>query len=377
MPPSVTLSSRFFIAIGVTEVIGSTPSTFTSCNCSTNARMELSSPRRCSTSSSATAMRASLAMRRTVAASTDMARSRMAARAIAERPGPRLQQPQFPQFATHRFRHGSRAGRDAIKVARRVLDLKIAPALERPPRARLDQDDLGLKHQPAAADALPVHERTYRQQPLPAQHLAADHPVERPTARQRLGLLGNHARGVDVLGLLAAGAPTLLDDPIFEVLHRVAADAKLDEMKHHACSICHVQWGGNQRRARTGAADAGLILREGYWVPPRAALRSIGGGADCGGGAACVGRLGGAWVRLAAGAAAPVVSPSAGSVVMMQTAGIESDDGKNTLGPTTWGAAYAAAADGSDGTEASEGGAGTPATGGGAIAGHTVAWRWT
>ena len=31
MPPSVTTSSRFFIAIGVTEVIGSTPSTFTSC----------------------------------------------------------------------------------------------------------------------------------------------------------------------------------------------------------------------------------------------------------------------------------------------------------------------------------------------------------
>ena len=29
--PSVTTSARFFIAIGVTEVIGSTPSTFTSC----------------------------------------------------------------------------------------------------------------------------------------------------------------------------------------------------------------------------------------------------------------------------------------------------------------------------------------------------------
>ena len=28
MPPSVTTSARFFIAIGVTEVIGSTPSTF-------------------------------------------------------------------------------------------------------------------------------------------------------------------------------------------------------------------------------------------------------------------------------------------------------------------------------------------------------------
>ena len=44
MPPSVTTSARFFIAIGVTEVIGSTPSTLTSCNCSTKASMALSSP---------------------------------------------------------------------------------------------------------------------------------------------------------------------------------------------------------------------------------------------------------------------------------------------------------------------------------------------
>ncbi len=71
-PPSVTTSGRFFIAIGVTEVIGSTPSTSTSESCSTNARMALISPRRCSTSSSATAIRARCAMRRTVVASTDI-----------------------------------------------------------------------------------------------------------------------------------------------------------------------------------------------------------------------------------------------------------------------------------------------------------------
>jgi hypothetical protein len=35
MPPSVTTSSRCFIAIGITETIGSTPSTFTSESCST------------------------------------------------------------------------------------------------------------------------------------------------------------------------------------------------------------------------------------------------------------------------------------------------------------------------------------------------------
>src|ERR1041385_4810044 len=90
MPPSVTLSSRFFIAIGVTEVIGSTPATFTSESCSTNARMPLSSSFRCSTSSSLTAMRAKCAMRRTVAASTDMETSfRM--RGLAEA-GPRRHQ---------------------------------------------------------------------------------------------------------------------------------------------------------------------------------------------------------------------------------------------------------------------------------------------
>jgi hypothetical protein len=37
LEPSVTTSSRFFIAIGITEVIGSTPSTSTSDNCSTKA----------------------------------------------------------------------------------------------------------------------------------------------------------------------------------------------------------------------------------------------------------------------------------------------------------------------------------------------------
>src|SRR5262245_1011772 len=67
------------MAIGVTEVIGSTPSTLTSLSCSTKAKIALSSPRRCSTSSSATPIRARCAMRRTVAASTDM-RSFLAAK---------------------------------------------------------------------------------------------------------------------------------------------------------------------------------------------------------------------------------------------------------------------------------------------------------
>jgi hypothetical protein len=44
MPPSVTTSARCFIAMGVTEVIGSTPATSTSDNRSTKASMALSRP---------------------------------------------------------------------------------------------------------------------------------------------------------------------------------------------------------------------------------------------------------------------------------------------------------------------------------------------
>ena len=62
----------FFIVIAITEVIGSTPSTSTSFNCSTKPRMVLSSPFSASASSSLTAIRASRATRLTVSLSTDM-----------------------------------------------------------------------------------------------------------------------------------------------------------------------------------------------------------------------------------------------------------------------------------------------------------------
>src|SRR5260370_41369338 len=70
--PSVTTSGRFFMAIGVTEVIGSTPSTLTSDNCSTKASIAFNSPCRCGTSSSATAIPARWAIRRTLAGATDV-----------------------------------------------------------------------------------------------------------------------------------------------------------------------------------------------------------------------------------------------------------------------------------------------------------------
>src|SRR5205823_9546079 len=54
--PSLTRSGRFFISIGITDVIGSTPSTLTSDNCSTKASIAFNSPCRCGTSDSATAI---------------------------------------------------------------------------------------------------------------------------------------------------------------------------------------------------------------------------------------------------------------------------------------------------------------------------------
>src|SRR5262249_35636980 len=112
---------------------------------------------------------------------------------------------------------------------------EVARARDRPPRPRLDQDELGLEHQMTAADALLVDEWAHIQEPLPAHDLAADDPIERAAVAQLLGALGHHARPVHVLGREPA-LPALLEflaDPVLEVLDRVAADAKLDEMKGH------------------------------------------------------------------------------------------------------------------------------------------------
>src|SRR5437870_1519434 len=70
--PSLTTSARFFISIGVTEVIGSTPSTFTSERCSMKASMAFSLPCRWGTSASVSAIRACCVIRLTVPAATDV-----------------------------------------------------------------------------------------------------------------------------------------------------------------------------------------------------------------------------------------------------------------------------------------------------------------
>jgi hypothetical protein len=131
------------------------------------------------------------------------------------------------------------ARRDTVEVARRVLGRKITPALERAPRARLDQHELRLQHEMAAADPLLIDERPHVADALAAHDLTADHPVERAPVAQLVGALGRHARPVHVLARKAASPARLelLADPVLEVLDGVATDAKLDEMEGHGGGI--------------------------------------------------------------------------------------------------------------------------------------------
>src|SRR5215472_3057946 len=248
----------------------------------------------------------------------------------------RSQQAQPAQLATQRLRHVLGARRGEVEVAWSIVLREIAPALERPIRPRLDQDELGLEHQMAAADALLVDEWAHIEEPLPAHDLAADHPIERAAVAQLLGALGHHARPVHVL----AREPTLpallelLADPVLEIFDRVAADAKLDEMKGHG------------RCCRTNCDE---IIARGACLAMRAASLSsedgrgycsgAGGtgvaraGAALDGGRACefvCGRSGGVG---GADSAAPVVAwggrcAGGGSAVMILTGGIDVADGK-------------------------------------------------
>src|SRR5262245_22961030 len=149
-----------------------------------------------------------------------------------------LQQPELAQLAPHRLGHVLGAGRGTLEIGRRVLGFEIAPPLKPPPWPRLDCHALGSEHQVTLADAAFVDIGAHRNELLPASHLATDHPVERAAVDELVGALGNHAGAMQVLGLLAAGAPALLADPILQILDRVTADAELDEMQCHCCSVC-------------------------------------------------------------------------------------------------------------------------------------------
>src|SRR5262249_49859576 len=252
----------------------------------------------------------------------------------------RSQEAELAQLATQRLRHILGTRRGAVEVAWGVFGREIAPALERPPRPRLDQDELRLEHQMAAADPLLVDEWPHIDEPLPAHDFAADHPVERAAVAQFIGALGHHARPVHVLGREPA-LPALLEllaDPILEFFDRVTADAKLDEMQGHggycrtecdeiiarrACLAMRAQSLSSEDRRTycagatgTGAERAGAALEGGRGGEP-----------------ACGGLRGGVGV---AASAAPVASwgcrcAGGGSAVMILTGGIEVADGKERV----------------------------------------------
>ena len=99
----------------------------------------------------------------------------------------------------HSLRHAPGTGRHAVEVARGILDGKVPPALKRSPGARLHENELGLEHEKAPADAALVNERANIDQALPTHHFAADHPVERSTVAQLFRSLGHHAGSMHVL----------------------------------------------------------------------------------------------------------------------------------------------------------------------------------
>ena len=122
-----------------------------------------------------------------------------------------------------------RSGRTELAVLLSFAHIDVAAAFSERLRQPIEQ---GLREM-TLADPFAVDKGPHGQQPLPAHHLAADHPIERAAVGEFGRALWHHAGGVDVLAGLAAGAAALLPDPILEVLDRVAADAELDEMKGH------------------------------------------------------------------------------------------------------------------------------------------------
>jgi len=168
---------------------------------------------------------------------------------------PASQESKLPELATERFRHVPGTGRGPVEVARDVLVPEIAPALERAPGSRLDQNELRLQHQMAAADAALVHEWPHVEEPLPTHHLAADHPIERAAVAQLVGAFGHHPCLVHVLARKPALFTILefLADPVVEVFDRITADAKLDKVKGHGV-VPYVSRFGRSLSARWNSA---------------------------------------------------------------------------------------------------------------------------
>src|SRR5580692_7623641 len=131
----------------------------------------------------------------------------------------RSHQAELAKLAAQFFRHRGRARRRFVEVARGVLHVEVAPALKGTERARRHQDDFGIEHDAAAADAVLIAKRPDGADALAAHDLAADHPIKRAAVGQFVGALGHHAGAMDMLGLFTAFTLVLelLLDPVLEI----------------------------------------------------------------------------------------------------------------------------------------------------------------
>src|SRR5260370_3815641 len=147
----------------------------------------------------------------------------------------RSQQAEPPQFPTQCLRHVLGSGGHPVEITRATFGCKISPALKRPPGPGLDDKELLLEHQMAAADTSLVHERARIDEPLPAQDLAADHPIERAAVTELICALGHHARAVHVLARQSAFRALLkpLANPMLQSLDRLAPTANLNKITTH------------------------------------------------------------------------------------------------------------------------------------------------
>src|ERR1043165_1589633 len=128
-----------------------------------------------------------------------------------------------------------RAGRGAVEIRRGLVGDQVAPPLEGPVRARLNQLDLAVEHDAAAADAILVPEWLDAQNALAAKHLAADHPKERAAVEQLIHPFRDHTGAMKAFPRLAGFLflRVLFFDPVLQVLDGIATDAQLDEMQGH------------------------------------------------------------------------------------------------------------------------------------------------
>src|SRR5580704_2569059 len=151
----------------------------------------------------------------------------------------RSHQAEFAQLAAQLLGHRRCARCRLVKVARGVLHVEVAPALEGAERARRHQHDFGIEHDTAAPDAVLVAKRPDGADALAAHDLAADHPIERAAVGELVGALGHHAGAMDMLRLFAAFALVLelLLDPVLEIANRIGANAELDKIESHCSTL--------------------------------------------------------------------------------------------------------------------------------------------